>query len=192
MFTGIIQTIARVKDSERKKGSLFFTIAKPNGWRLKAGDSVATNGVCLTVKQVAANAYTTELMTETLRATSFGQEIPGKVNLERPLTLKSFLDGHLVLGHVDAVGKIKKIERKGAMKLFSISYPAKFRKLVVAKGSVAVDGISLTLVDAKKDWFSVALVDYSLKHTTMGDKRGGELVNLEFDIIGKYLVNLKS
>src|SRR3989344_3575096 len=119
MFTGIIPRIGQVEKSERKKRSLFLTIAKPRGWRLKAGDSVATNGVCLTVKQVAAKLYTTELMAETLRTTSFGKNIPEKVNLERPLTLQSFLDGHLVLGHVDATGRIKKITRRGAMQLFT-------------------------------------------------------------------------
>lgn len=188
MFTGIIEHKAKVLESKRKPSGLVLSIQKPAGWKLKLGDSVATDGACLTVKALAKNSYEAELMKETLSKTSFGKKAPMTVNLERPLKWGSRLDGHIVLGHVDTVGVIKKITKQGSSKVFSISFPAKTKKLVVSKGSVAVDGISLTVASAKKNLFSVALVPYSLKHTTLGDKKVGDLVNIEFDILGKYVL----
>lgn len=189
MFTGIIQAVAIIKKAEQKDGSLFLTIEKPKGWKLKPGDSVATDGVCLTVRDVLANTYTTELMSETLLVSAFGVRVPHSVNLEPSLKFGDTMDGHIVLGHVDAVGKIVKIERRGRAKVYTVSYPKKFSRLVAAKGAVAVDGISLTVVDASAGSFSVSLVDYTLKHATLGEKKVGELVNLEFDIIAKYARN---
>lgn len=189
MFTGIIQAVAGIKKAERKDGSLFLTVEKPKGWKLKPGDSVATDGVCLTVRDVLASAYTTELMGETLKVSAFGVRVPQKVNLEPSLKFGDTMDGHIVLGHVDAIGKIMKIEKRGRAKLYTVSYPRKFSRLVAAKGAIAVDGVSLTVVDALTGSFSVSLVDYTLKHATLGEKKTGELVNLEFDIIAKYARN---
>ena len=187
MFTGIITGIAPVKKAEKKNGSLFLTIVKPKSWKLVAGDSVNTNGVCLTVRRAVKDSYRTELMAETLRASSFGKNVPKNVNLERPVSLNGLLDGHIVQGHVDAIGKIKKIASHGDSKLYTVSFPREYRQLVVKKGSIAVDGISLTIVDCGQDWLSVALVNYTLEHTTLGQKKVGGLVNLEFDIIAKYV-----
>lgn len=187
MFTGIIKAIGRIVKTQRKAGSLFLTIQKPKGWKLKPGDSVAADGVCLTVKQVNQNNYTTELMPETLRKTYFGKTTPKELNLEQSLRLSDRLGGHLVLGHVDAVGTLEKIKNITSSKIFRISFPSKFRKLVALKGSIAVDGVSLTLIDVWKDRFTVSLVDYTLKHTTLGEKEVKDFVNLEFDIIAKYL-----
>lgn len=191
MFTGIIQNTAAVKHCTRFDGSMFLTIQKPAGWKLKLGDSVAINGVCLTVRALKDNNFEAELMPETLALTSFKQTVPKMVNLERPLTLVSPLDGHLVLGHVDAVGKIVARETKGRMTIFTISYPAQYKKLIVSKGSVAVDGVSLTVAKTIANKFSVALVDYTLEHTVFGNKKVGDTVNIEFDIVGKYIVNFK-
>ncbi len=197
MFTGIIRTVSPVVKAEKKTlfagrqgGSLFLTIQTPKGWRVRTGESIATDGVCLTVARVGKGRYTCELMTETLQKTYFGVWMPTRVNLEKSLHLSDPLDGHLVLGHVDTIGRIKKIQKQPSGVLYTFSFPEEFARLVVPKGSIAVDGISLTVVDAARDWFSVSLVEYTLKHTAIRYKRTGEPVNLEFDIIGKYLVRL--
>ncbi len=190
MFTGIIRATAEVKKAEHKDGSLFLTITIPKGWRIKSGDSIAADGVCLTVKKVDKNDYITGLMPETLKRTYFGKVIPKELNLERSLRLLDRIDGHLVSGHVDAIGKIQTIKPVGHAKIYKISFPEKFGKLVTEKGSVAVDGISLTVVGASGNWFSVSLVDYTLSHTTLGRKQPGDMVNLEFDMIAKYLRTL--
>lgn len=188
MFSGIISKIGEVQKAETKAGSLYLTIKTSKGWKLKPGDSVATDGVCLTVKTAGTDIYITELMPETLQKTYFSKIVPKYVNLERPLKLSSLLDGHLVLGHVDAVGQIKKIEARGDSKIYFISFPKKFSKLLVEKGSVAVDGISLTVVKGGQGIFSVAVIDYTLKNTSLKNKKINDLVNLEFDIIGKYVL----
>lgn len=190
MFTGIIKATTRVKKHERKRGSLFLTLQTPKNWKVKPGNSIATNGVCLTVKTVGRGFYTTELMDETLKKTTFGPAVPRKVNVERSLRLTDFLDGHLLQGHVDGTGKILKIEQKGSSKIYKFSFPQAFRKLLAPKGSIGVDGISLTVVDVGKGWFTVSLVDYTIKHTTLGQKKLDEWVNLEFDMIAKYLKQL--
>ena len=188
MFTGIIQTIARVKQHEHQNGSLVLTIATPVKWKIKLGDSIATNGVCLTVTKIGRGWYQTELMAETLGRTTFGRHVPDKVNLERPLRPIDFLDGHIVQGHVDCVGQIAEFGVRSSE--LRVHFPKKYSKLVIEKGSIAIDGISLTVVDVGRDWFSVALIPFTLTHTTLGNKRGGDAVNLEFDVVGKYVQRL--
>lgn len=192
MFSGIIKATAKVKRADKKSGSLFLRIEKPKGWQIKVGDSIATDGACLTVSKVNRTEYRTELMPETLSKTSFGKQIPSKVNLELSLRLSDVINGHLVLGHVDSIGRIEKIKRLGSAKIYTINFPSEFAKLVAKKGSIAIDGVSLTVVDVGKNWFSVSLVDYTIRHTTLGSKRTGDLVNLEFDVIAKYLDRLIS
>ena len=186
MFTGIIQHVGVIKKTERRQGSLFLTVTAPRGWKFKPGDSIAADGVCLTVQKVSKGFYTTELMPETLKKTTFGKSFPATVNLERPLKFGARLDGHLVQGHVDGVGKIEAVKKNGLSHVVAISFPQRFKKLIVSKGSIAVDGVSLTVVRVKKNVFSVALVSYTIKHTTLGKKKAGDLVNLEFDILRKY------
>jgi riboflavin synthase len=188
MFTGIIKSTGKVLKAEKKGGSLYLTIQKPTGWKVGLGDSISTDGVCLTVATMAHGAYTCELMSETLEKSYFGSYMPRSVNLEQSMKLGDRLDGHFVLGHVDTVGVIKSIEKMKSGTVYKIGYPKAFAKFVVAKGSVTVDGISLTVVAKAAGYFSVSLVDYSLAHTTIGDKSVGDPVNLEFDIIGKYLL----
>ena len=190
MFSGIIQTISPIIKTEKIRGSLFMTVKRPGGWRLKLGDSLATDGVCLTVAKLTPTTYTCELMPETLKRSSFGLSIPAAVNLEPALKFNGRLDGHLVLGHVDSVGRISKIIKRGRSWLFEISFPGRFHKLIAAQGSISIDGISLTVVSVKKNAFTVSLVDYTLQHTTLGTKNTGTAVNLEFDVIAKYLNRL--
>ncbi|MEI6659910.1 MAG: riboflavin synthase [bacterium] len=188
MFTGIIKSTGKVLKAEKKSGSLYLTIQKPKGWKIKLGESISTDGVCLTVAKMASGTYTCELMEETLKKSYFGSYMPKYVNLEQSMRLGDRLDGHFVLGHVDTVGKIKSIEKMKSGTVYTISYPKAFSMFVVAKGSITVDGISLTVVEKKLNYFSVSLVDYSLKNTTIKEKKSGDPVNLEFDILGKYLL----
>lgn len=190
MFTGIIQATAVVKKTARKGASLFLTIQKPTGWKIRAGDSLCTNGACLTVSKVSKDTFQTDLMPETLQKTVFGKQVPKKVNLEPSLRPSDRIGGHLVFGHVDAIGKIESVKKHGPARIFKITFPKKFSNLVAEKGSIAVDGISLTVIDVRKNWFTVSLVDYTLQHTTLGDKQVGDLVNLEFDVIAKYLARM--
>lgn len=192
MFTGIIEATALVKKSARRRGALVLTIQTPRGWRLKPGQSLDTNGACLTVSKVGKSFYQTELMGETLARTTFGKTIPARVNLERSLTLQSPLDGHLVLGHADTVGRVASIIRQSGAVVYRISFPKKFSPLVAAKGSIAIDGVSLTVVQVGRGWCSVALVGYTLERTTLGEKRVGGLVNVEFDVLAKYVSRLLS
>lgn len=187
MFTGIITHTTDIVSSDKKDGSLFLTFNTPKGFVLKNGDSVSTNGVCLTVSSIKGKTYTTELMEETLKKSSFGLTIPDKVNLEKPMILNARLDGHIVQGHVDSVGKLIKITPHNRSSVLCFRFPKKYARYVAAKGSIAVDGISLTVVDVGDDWFTVSLVDYTLQHTTLGAKKTAEPVNLEFDIIAKYV-----
>jgi riboflavin synthase len=196
MFTGIITNTAKVLKTEKKNGSLFLTVERPKvrgkNWKITLGDSISTDGVCLTVAHIGRSNYTCELMTETLKKSYFGLFIPKRVNLEQAMKLGDRLDGHFVLGHVDTVGKIYGISKEKSGIIYAITFPKQFSKLVVPKGSVTLDGISLTVVDTVKkktcNLFSVSLVNYSLTHTTIRDKKIGDPVNLEFDILGKYLL----
>ncbi|TSC75561.1 MAG: Riboflavin synthase alpha chain [Parcubacteria group bacterium Gr01-1014_30] len=188
MFTGIVKAIAEVEKAEKRRGSLFLYIKKPRAWRFGLGESVLVNGVCLTAKKIGKASFVTEFMSETLSRTTFGREIPRRVNLEKPLTLKDPLGGHIVLGHVDAVGKIIKIKSEFSEKKYFFSFPKKYSRLVVEKGSIAVDGVSLTVAGRSKVNFSCSLLDYTLKLTILGQKRVGDIVNIEFDILAKYLL----
>src|SRR3989338_2301471 len=187
MFTGIIKSISTIKTIQAKKHGLVFEIALPKTWKLNLGDSVAVDGACLTVAKISRSSFVCELMKETLDKTKFSGSVPKKVNLEQAVRATDSLDGHQVLGHVDAIGQIFKITTIVSSRTIKIKFPNKFKNLVAEKGSISVDGISLTLVDAGNDWFTVSLVDYTIKHTTLGEKITGDLVNIEFDIIAKYI-----
>jgi riboflavin synthase len=186
MFTGIITAVAQVKNVERHSQEVVLRIATPKGWKLKPGQSIATDGTCLTVSKVGKGVWEAKLMEETLSKTYFGIAAPAAVNLEQSLKLSGMLDGHLVTGHVDAVGKIMSIIGTSS-KVLTIQFPREFRNLIAPKGSVAVSGVSLTVVDVTRDSFTVSLVEYTLEHTTLGSKQAGDLINLEFDILAKYV-----
>lgn len=187
MFSGIIQKIAEVKNVERRGESLVLYVNTPKGWRVKPGDSISTDGACLTVEKASKGYYQCRLMPETVRKTTFGLAVPSRLNLEPAMRLGEKLDGHFVTGHIDAVGKITGVIAADDSKVYKIQFPREFNKLVAPKGSIAVDGISLTVVDAQKDSFTVSLVSYTLLHTTLGNKAVGDVVNLEFDILAKYV-----
>ena len=189
MFTGIVTHIVKVRSHTIKNKSLYLTIEKPKSWKLDLGESIATNGVCLTVKKTSSKEYVVELMPETISKTTFGILIPARVNLERSLSLGDRMGGHLVTGHIDAIGKIEKIAQKGNSKIFFISFPKSFKKLVATKGSITVDGVSLTVVSVTGNIFSVSLVEYTLSHTILSEKKKGDQVNIEFDILAKYVHN---
>lgn len=194
MFTGLIETLGTVQQLACGQGQPCevgrrLTITAPTIAReLKVGDSVAVNGVCLTVVLRDDDAFRFEVGPETLRRTNLGALQPGdKVNLERALRIGDRLGGHFVQGHVDDVGTIAQRLEEGDWVLLWISCPAALTQQMVPKGSIAVDGISLTLVDVGKDRFSVALIPHTLSLTTLGFKQVGETVNLETDILAKYV-----
>jgi riboflavin synthase len=160
---------------------------------LKPGDSVAVNGVCLTVTRLKNRVFDVDVMPETLKRSTLGALHTGDaVNLERALTLSGRLGGHLVQGHIDATGVIEGISREGDAELMTITAPPEVMRYVVEKGFIAVDGLSLTVVRHTTDDFTVSLVAFSRNHTTMGAKRVGDRVNLEADIISKYVENFVS
>ena len=158
---------------------------------MKLGASMAVNGVCLTITDLDTNSFSVEVMPETLKRTNLG--LLGdrdKVNLERPLALGGRLGGHLVQGHVDATGRVASLTRAEEAVIIRFEAPPEVMRYVVEKGFIAVDGVSLTVVDYDTSSFQVSVVDYTLKHTTLGSRRVSDLVNLEVDIIAKYVEQL--
>jgi riboflavin synthase len=193
MFTGLIERtgkIIRIQPLARGKKLL---IDPGEMFELKLGDSVALDGACFTVVRLEGNCFEVELSPESLEKTTFAGKQPGsKVNIERPLKLSDRLGGHLVLGHVDGVGRIVKARKNGEFVEMEIEAPGELADLLVEKGSVAVDGISLTANALSGSVFSVTLIPETLKRTCLGTKKVGETVNLETDIIGKYVARLLS
>jgi len=160
--------------------------------RTKVGDSIAANGVCLTVVSLENRGFSVNVMPETLRCTNLGRlHYNDQVNLERALVLGGRLGGHLVLGHVDDIGEVMDITTEETAHLMRISAPARLMPYIVDKGFIAVDGISLTIVDFDDFSFVVSLVAYTMEHTTLGKKSPGDVVNLETDILAKYVEGLK-
>ncbi len=190
MFTGIITATTKILESTESGEGLRIVFEKPPSWEdLEIGESIATNGVCLTVAEISNNSYSCVLIPSTLRKASFGRQIPESVNLERSLKANDRLSGHIVQGHVDGMGTIRKITKYDGIDV-QISFDKKMAKLVVDKGAITVDGVSLTVAEISKNNLVVALVPYTLEHTTLGSLQVGSLVNLEFDIFGKYLVRM--
>lgn len=194
MFTGIIEELGKVILIEKKEKSAKIKIeAKLVTKELKVGDSVAVNGVCLTIIDFSSTYLTAEIMHETLDRSSLKNlKSKDEVNLERALRADGRLGGHIVSGHVDGVGKILAKKKDGIAEVFDISYPPEIGKYIAIKGSVAVDGISLTIVDINKDYFRLSLIPHSLKSTTLGFKKAGDIVNIEIDILARYIERLFS
>ena len=186
MFTGLVQNVALVLRVFPQGKNLALTIKTPLGWVLKSGDSIATDGVCLTVSSVSRASYTTILMPQTQALTKFGKNTPEAVNLERPLTLKDYVGGHLVLGHIDCVGVVASAGIKNTNYFFTVRFPARFSRLVVPQGSIAFDGVSLTITSCAKNSATVSLIPHTIAHTTLVHKKINDKINIEFDIIGKY------
>jgi riboflavin synthase len=192
MFTGIVEELGRVRSLEDRAGGarLVVRCATVNG-DSSVGDSVAVNGVCLTAVEVTGEALSFDLARETLdRSTLGGLRAGDPVNLERPLTLATRLGGHLVQGHVDGVAAVRSVERNGAEASIRIALPSSLRPYVVEKGSIAVDGVSLTVTVVDDEGFEVALIPHTLAATTLGERGPGDGVNLEADVVAKYVENL--
>jgi len=192
VFTGIIEAIGTVRECTRKPGGAWAHIgAGPLAEGLRVGDSIAVDGACLTVTALKGDGFTCDLSAETLDRTTLGTLRAGsRVNLERPLCLGDRLGGHLVSGHVDAVGEVAGRIPQGDGEFWRFRFPQDLAPLLVMKGSIAVDGISLTIAELSRDTFGVALIPHTLHHTTLGGKRVGDAVNLEADLLGKHVARL--
>ncbi|MFI9357913.1 riboflavin synthase [Streptomyces lydicus] len=194
MFTGIVEELGEVVAIENLGDSSRFRLRGPVVTEdAKHGDSIAVNGVCLTVVDTADGEFTADVMAETLNRSSLGALAPGsRVNLERPMALGGRLGGHLVQGHVDGTGTL--VERTPAehWELVKVALPAALSRYVVEKGSITVDGVSLTVVDAGDDYFTISLIPTTLALTTLGIKKVGDPVNLEVDVLAKYVERLLS
>jgi riboflavin synthase len=189
MFTGIVEEIGIVKETSRDRLA-FEAHRVVEGTR--TGDSIAVNGVCLTVVSLENRGFSVDVMPETLRRTNLSRlHYDDRVNLERAVVLGGRLGGHLVSGHVDETGEVLDVSSEEEARIMKISAPAELMSYMVDKGFIAVDGVSLTLVDVDDASFVVSLVGYTMKNTTLGGKRAGDVVNLEADIIAKYVENLK-
>jgi riboflavin synthase len=188
MFTGIVEEIGRVTSVQPR--NLIITASKVlQGMEL--GGSIAVNGVCLTVTSFNSSSFSVDIMSETLRRTNLGLLCAGdEVNLERPLTPEKQLGGHFVQGHIDDTGRVTSVTWDGEAMLIRLEAPPEAMRYIVKKGFIAVDGVSLTIVDYDASSFLVSIVDYTRRHTTLGSKQVGDLVNLEVDIIAKYLDRL--
>jgi riboflavin synthase len=192
MFTGIIEDVGVVYRWQKRGGAGVLTLtSKLPMEAMKLGASIAVNGACLTVVEKTGGRFTVDVSPETIKRTNFSKLKAGDpVNLERPLRLNDRLSGHLVTGHVDGVGVVEEISKQGKFTFYSFRVPPPFGRLLVPKGSVAVDGISLTVNDCGQRHFSVAVIPHTLKHTNLRDRRVGDKVNIETDLIGKYVQRL--
>jgi len=193
MFTGIIQGVGKIeKISQNTKNRSAFQMTVDLGKHakgLKVGQSVALNGVCLSATKISKNKCDFEMIDETIKQTDLGNLVSGaKVNIERSLKVGDRMEGHFVLGHVDGVGIIKKIEKKPKEVKVWFEVPKKLVKFVVEKGSIAIDGISLTVVDVTKNNASVCLIPHTIKITNFQSKKVGDKINIETDILGKYIL----
>lgn len=189
MFTGIIQTLGVVKALDVHDQAARLSIGVPAEFAgFDLGESIAVNGVCLTVVSRDKDSFTVDLSTETLHRTGFGKTRPGgKVNLERSLTPQQKISGHFVMGHVDEVGSVVRIDHKRGETIFRFEHSESLQPYLIEKGSVAVDGISLTAFSCANRQFSVSIIPFTLEHTNLHERKIGDGVNLECDMIGKYV-----
>lgn len=191
MFTGIIETLGTVQLLESEQKNLHITLKSNFTNELKIDQSVAHNGVCLTVVAINDDCYTVTAIAETIEKTNVSQwKINDSINLERAMKLGDRLDGHLVQGHVDQTASCIVIEATNGSWAYTFEYDSKKSNITIEKGSITVNGVSLTVVNSKRNQFSVAIIPYTFEHTNFKDFRIGTIVNLEFDVIGKYVSRL--
>ena len=191
MFTGIIETLGIIKDLRKADENIHITVSSSITNELKIDQSVAHNGVCLTVVAIENDTYTVTAIQETIRKTNVGDwQLNDIVNLERAMKLGDRLDGHIVQGHVDQIGICKSIEETDGSWRFTFEYDSSLNNITIEKGSITVNGVSLTVVDSKTNEFSVAIIPYTYEHTNFKNFKIGSKINLEFDVIGKYVAKL--
>ncbi len=191
MFTGIIETLGKITDLQHDQGNLHITVQSTISTELKIDQSVAHNGVCLTVVALADGLHTVTAIEETLNKTSLGSLKTGDVvNLERCMQMNARLDGHIVQGHVDQTATCTLVEDMDGSWMYTFDYDPAVGNVTVEKGSICVNGISLTVVNSTAHGFSVAIIPYTYEHTNLHSVKAGDTVNLEFDIIGKYVARL--
>ncbi len=192
MFTGLIEDVGRTISLRLIERAAVLTVkTRLSVGAMELGASIAVNGACLTVVKKGRGEFTVDMSPETLKRTSLKDLRPGSfVNLERPMRLSDRLGGHLVTGHVDGVATVAAIEKKGEFTFFNFRLPLRLGGFLVSKGSVAVDGISLTVNECGARQFSVAIIPFTLQHTNLRGRRVGDKVNIETDLIGKYVSNL--
>ncbi|KVV13234.1 riboflavin synthase [Flavobacterium sp. TAB 87] len=191
MFTGIIETLGTISEIQKEKGNLHITIGSSITTELKIDQSVAHNGICLTVVAIKDSLYTVTAIEETIKKTNIGSWQQGDiVNLERAMKLGDRLDGHIVQGHVDQTGTCIAIEEANGSWNYTFEYDSTLSNITIEKGSITVNGVSLTVVNSKENQFSVSIIPYTYEHTNFKDFKVGSVINLEFDVIGKYVSRL--
>ena len=193
MFTGIIETLGIIKDLKKDNNNLNITVFSSITHELKIDQSVAHNGVCLTVIAINNSEYTVTAIKETIEKTNLADwKVGDLLNLERAMKLGDRLDGHIVQGHVDQTGICKSIEEANGSWYFTFEYDSNFNNITIEKGSITVNGVSLTVVNSKEKGFSVAIIPYTFEHTNFKNVQIGTTINLEFDVVGKYVARLYS
>jgi len=191
MFTGIIETLGIIQEIKKDKDNIHITIASSIGDELQIDQSVAHNGICMTVVAVNKNFYTVTAIGETIKKTNIScWQIGDSVNLERAMKLGDRLDGHIVQGHVDQIGNCVTAKETNGSWYYTFEYDESLENITIEKGSITVNGVSLTVVDSRKNEFSVAIIPYTFDHTNFKNFKVGTKVNLEFDVIGKYVSRL--
>ncbi len=193
MFTGIIETLGTIQEIRKENGNLHISVSSSLTEELKIDQSVAHNGVCLTVVAINSNQYTVTAIQETIAKTNLADWNVGDfVNLERAMKLGDRLDGHIVQGHVDQIGVCKSIVEANGSWYYTFEYDENLNNLTIEKGSITVNGVSLTVVNSKRNEFSVAIIPFTYEHTNFKNFKVGTKINLEFDVIGKYVSRLYS
>jgi riboflavin synthase len=191
MFSGIVEATARVAALKREEGNLHITLECPFAAALKVDQSVSHNGVCLTVVRCNSKTYTVTAILETLQKSNLGLlNVGDEVNVERSMKIDSLLDGHLVQGHVDQTAVCSEVKEADGSWYFTFTYDPAIGNITVEKGSIAVNGVSLTVVNSQHDKFQVAIIPYTYEHTNFHAIKQGTVVNLEFDVVGKYIAKL--
>ena len=191
MFTGIIKVTTKPIKMSKQDSSLAITFSNPRGWKLKKGESINIDGICSTVSEVKGGRFSVFYMDETLRKTALSGLLGSHIfNLEPSLRASDLLGGHLLTGHIDTPGTVEDIQKEGKSSVLNISIPRKYLKYLIYKGSVAINGVSLTVVSVGKSSFSASLIPYTISHTNLGDLKTGDKVNIEVDLIAKYLEKL--
>jgi riboflavin synthase len=191
MFTGIIESMGQLEALRPEGTNLHLTFSSAFTDDLKIDQSLAHNGVCLTVIAIDGENYTVTAIDETLKRSNLGHlKVGNQVNLERCMAANGRFDGHIVQGHVDTMGTCQSVQEKDGSWEFKIQYPKNPNHITVEKGSITINGVSLTVVDSEDDWFSVAIIPYTYEHTSFRNLKPGDPINLEFDVVGKYVARI--